>query len=199
MTTREWCAGDRVFHAGRPEWGEGQVVSATADTQDGRRCQRLVIRFDRAGSKTISTAFAVIHPAQDMPVMAEAPRTDDPLSAPPGVPAAELLVRVPENATDPFLGGKRRLANTLALYRFTEGGASLLDWAAMQTGMKDPLARFNRHELEQFFGQFRLNLDAHLKRLVKDLRRQEPAVLAEAGATATGAAAQALRRADNAR
>ena len=69
----------------------------------------------------------------------------------------------------------------------------------MQTGMKDPLARFSRHELESFFQRFQANLDAHLKRLVKDLRRQEPGVLAEAGATATGGAAHALRRADSGR
>lgn len=198
MTIREWRTGDRVRHLGRPEWGLGQVTSAASDTQDGRLCQRLTIRFERAGPKTISTAFADIRPADELPVMAEAPqREDDPLSVPEGVPAEELLVRVPENATDPFLAAKSRLANTLALYRFSEGGASLLDWAAMQTGMKDPLARFNRHELESFFQRFQANLDAHLKRLVKDLRRQEPGVLAQAGAAATGGAAHALRRADS--
>src|SRR6185295_7149729 len=118
-------AGDRVRHGGRPEWGEGLVMSAVGDTQDGRRCQRLTIRFDRAGPKAISTAFADIRAADDIPVVADAPHSDDPLAAPEGVPAEEMLVRVPENATDPFLGAKRRLANTLALYRFTEGGGSL--------------------------------------------------------------------------
>lgn len=112
------------------------------------------------------------------------------------IPAEQRLVAVPEDASDPFASGRSRLAATLALYRFTDTGASLLDWAAMQTGMKDPLARFNRHELEQHFRRFQVNLDAHLKKLVRDLKRQEPATVQELTQSAGPAARQALRRAD---
>ena len=58
MATADWKMGDRVIHAGRPEWGIGEVRSAEVVHQDGQRAQRLTIRFDRAGVKVISTAFA---------------------------------------------------------------------------------------------------------------------------------------------
>jgi hypothetical protein len=108
----------------------------------------------------------------------------------------ETMTRVPEIASDPFRTRKSRLESTLSLYRFSGTGASLLDWAAMQSGLKDPLARFNRHELERFFERFQNSLDAHLKRLVLELKKAEPQALAEVLAAAPAFAKQALRRAD---
>ena len=49
-----------------------------------------------------------------------------------------------------------------------------MDWAAAQSGLTDPPARVNRHELELFFEKFRLNRDDHLKRLVAELARKDP-------------------------
>jgi hypothetical protein len=49
-----------VVHAGKPEWGVGVVSSAQNVTQDGKPSQRLTIRFERAGLKTVSTAVASI-------------------------------------------------------------------------------------------------------------------------------------------
>jgi len=89
-----------------------------------------------------------------------------------------------------------RLEATLGLYRFTGAGASLLDWAILQSGLRDPLSRFSRHELEQFFDRFKFNLDSHLKRLVYEMKREDPAGLAELCASAAPSAKQALRRAD---
>ena len=45
-----------------------------------------------------------------------------------------------------------------------------MEWAMSQTGMDDPLTRFNRTELEVFFKQFANDRDIHLCKLVKELR-----------------------------
>ncbi len=208
MTKHTWKPGDRVRHAGRPEWGVGAVQSAEPSSHDGAPCQRLAVRFEREGLKTLSTAFADLRGADEFATVRELrPPPDEPGDPGPGtdsmipdsdtVSPEQLLVNVPDAASDPFASPKRRLAATLDLYRFNGQGASLLDWAAMQTGMKDPMSRFNRHELEKLFERFRMNLDAHLRKLVKEIRRQDPAALAEVSAAASPLAQQALRRADS--
>ena len=58
MAVKEWKLGDRVVHAGRPEWGIGEIRGAEVTTQDGTKCQRITVRFERAGVKTLTTAFA---------------------------------------------------------------------------------------------------------------------------------------------
>ncbi len=54
VTTPQFSKDDRVVHALRPEWGVGRVLRAEATQRDGTPCQRLTIRFERAGSKTES-------------------------------------------------------------------------------------------------------------------------------------------------
>jgi len=211
MTIRPLKPGDRVRHAGRPEWGVGAVQSTEASAHEGKPCQRVTVRFEREGLKTLSTAFADLRSADQFATVKEPrPTPDGPVSAglsddvgsevmipeSDAVSPEQLLQSVPEPATDPFASPRRRLAATLDLYRFTGQGASLLDWAAMQTGMKDPMTRLNRHELEKLFERFRMNLDTHLRKLVKEIRRQDPAALAELSASAGPAAKHALRRAD---
>lgn len=204
MTSREWKLGDRVIHAGRPEWGIGEVRSAEATMQDGRKCQRLTVRFAREGVKTLSTAYAELRTGDDSMALrevAEAERRDGAgwLNAAEAENPVERMSTLPEVATDPFRTKRARLEATLGLFRFTGGGASLLDWAAMQSGLKDPLARFNRHELEQFFERFRNALDGHLRKLVFELKKEDPTGLAEMTASATPQAKAALRRADTGR
>ena len=80
-------------------------------------------------------------------------------------------------ATDPFLSLRKRLEVTLSQYRFEATGARLVDWAVAQSGIDDPLSRFNRQELEQFHTKWRFELDAHLGKLLMECRR-EPDVLA---------------------
>lgn len=193
-----WQRGDRVRHAGRPEWGLGSVQSAEGVVLDGKPCQRVVVAFERVGTRTLSTAFADLRSAGDLPAVAnDRPDESDPMAMKlDQAPAEQRLVSIPDDATDPFATGRSRLTATLALYRFSDAGGSLLDWAAMQTGMKDPLARFNRHELEQHFRRFQVNLDVHLKKLVRDLKRQEPGLVQELSRAAGPEARQALRRAD---
>jgi len=196
MVRREWKLGDRLVHAGCPEWGTGEVRGAQSVSQNGVRCQRLTIRFDRAGVKTISTAFADLRTRDEVPETVSMQEERDPLAASSAVNHEEALARIPEDATDPFRTRKTRLQTTLGLYRFTSSGASLLDWAASQTGLKDPLSKFSRHELERQFDRFRANLDAHLKKLAFEMKKADPAGLAETVASAGPEAKQALRRAD---
>lgn len=191
---RAFALGDRVRHAARPEWGVGEVTAMEALVQEGKPTQRLVIRFERAGFKTLSSAFADLRPASDTPAIAPQ-KPSDPLAA-EDVSAEARLTTLPDTATDPFVPLKKRLIATLGLYRFTGQGGSLIDWACMQTGLKDPMVRFNRHELEELFKRFRFALDQHLVRLGKDAKRQEPGLLEEMVSTIGGEARQALRRAD---
>lgn len=196
-----WAMGDRILHAGKPEWGVGQVVSTKTETRDGQTCQRLTIRFERVGVKTVSTAYATLKRADTGPAPAgeaatggswlEELEAGDPIS---------VMTRLPDEARDPFTPLADRLARTLALYRFEPTGASLLDWAAMQSRLKDPLSRFSRHELEDLFRRWRRRLDEHLVGVAAELRRKEgPEALARAAKAAPPAGQQALRRADTGR
>jgi hypothetical protein len=198
MTLSRWESGDRVVHTARPEWGVGKVLSATSIRQDGQDAQRLTIRFDRAGTKTLSTAVARLAQADSMPVQVFSrpdPGEDHDAFAPADHAASlATLVSLPDAATDPFLPLSRRLEATVALYRFSAAGASLLDWAASQTQLADPLSAFSRHELEEGFTKFRATLDGHLRKLVTDASRQDPSVLAGLGAKVPPEIRQMLTR-----
>lgn len=193
-----WVKGDRVVHGARPEWGPGEVLQADAAVQDGKACQRLIIRFQRAGMKTISTAFADLARAGDAALSDTAPETDhDPLAAAAtNASVEEAMLRLPENATDPFISTRKRVEATLNLYKYGESNGGLLDWAAIQTGLKDPLSRFNRHELERWWERFRILADDHLKKLLRELRKQDPKAVDEIAAAAGPAAKRALRQAE---
>jgi hypothetical protein len=199
MMTREWKMGDKVRHAGKPEWGVGNVISADGALQDGNPCQRLTVRFDRAGSKTLSTAFADIRSADEFFTASSHVPEDPMLAAHDEATVREVLASVPEAANDPFSSLRKRLSATLDLYKYGETAGGLLDWAARQTGMKDPLSRFSRHDLEQIHQRFLANVDQHLRKLLKEIRRGEPALIQEALAGARPTAKQALRRVDDGR
>ncbi|MBX3380549.1 MAG: DUF3553 domain-containing protein [Phycisphaeraceae bacterium] len=202
---REWNIGSKVRHSGCPEWGVGVVTAAQSLVQEGVRCQRLTIRFDKVGSKTISTAFANLLGATDAPSFPsfESPSGNTPMSSTDSIlnreekaATEETFLRLPELATDPFTTLPKRAAATLALYRFTPSGASLLDWAVMQSGMRDPLSRYNRHELETLFSRFRQNLDAHARKTLKELKKLDAAAFSQVLAQATPEAQAAVRRID---
>ena len=160
--------GDRVTHASKPEWGVGHVARASAETIEGRPAQRLTIRFERAGVKTLSTAHAALNPAGQAPEPSPAEPDAD---TPPAEVTPDQMICVPEPARDPFASPLERLGQTLSLYRFTKDGASLLDWAAMQSGLVDPLSRFSRHDLEDLYDRFSRSLDQHLGSLVIEVKR----------------------------
>jgi hypothetical protein len=194
----EFKFGDRLVHAARPEWGTGVVTAAQTVVEGGQTCQRLTLRFDRAGLKTITTAHARLLPAEEHPseAAAGAASSTDPgwLSQLEAGDLNERMARLPEETRDPFTTLAQRLQATVALYRFAEHGGTLLDWAAMQTGLKDPLARFSRHELEQYFRRFATERDSHLKRLLLEARRQPTPEIEAVKAAAPPAAREAMRR-----
>lgn len=212
MQMRKWNKGERVIHATKPEWGHGEVLEAQSSNHEGKPCQRLVVKFTRAGTKTVSTAFADLRAASESPVLASLARMepepqtdasttngetmlDSALDAALNNPI-EMMTRLPESVTDPFVSLRKRTQAAVALYKFGESAGGLLDWAAVQTGLRDPMTRFNRHELEEFFVRFKLVLDGHLKKLLKDVRKEDPGFIAELQASSSPAGQQALRRAD---
>lgn len=187
------------MHAAKPEWGAGDVMLAEPTTHEGSPCQRLTIRFARAGVKTILTSAAEIRAADAAPRLSQ-DRPEDPLSAiAAAADADEALLRIPDRASDPFSSLADRLRGTLDLYKFADSPGGLLDWAAIQTGLKDPLSRFSRHELEQYFSRFRASLDDHLKKLLRDARKSNPGMIAEVAAAAHPSGKSALRRVDTGR
>lgn len=203
MTTYDFSFGDRVIHPSMPEWGTGVVTSAQPATQDGKPCQRVTVRFDRAGLKTLSTAFAPLRRADEAGPeidQALAQAGDDWLGGVGQKRVVEIMTNLPESAVDPFAGIPSRLKATLQLYKYGPTGAPLIDWAVAQSGLKDPLSRFSRQDLEEFYKRFQVNRDQHLKRLVLDAKRADPQGLARAvrelGPGLTPAARDALRRLD---
>lgn len=201
MPATQFKFGDRLVHTARPEWGAGVVTAAQPVVQDGFACQRLTLRFERAGLKTLTTNLAtlcyadeVIHAPHSEPSAGVGPGDQGWLGQLESGKIPEIMARLPEATRDPFSTLSSRLQATLALYRFTDQGAALLDWAAMQTGLKDPMNRFNRHELEVFFKRFAMERDAHLKRVALEVRKSPPSDLSKVIAEAPKAGRDALQR-----
>ncbi len=199
MSTPHWQSGDRVVHTARPEWGLGRVLSATSIRQEGKDAQRLTVRFERAGTKTLSTFIAQLAQADTVPVeVFTAATTDDedpdPAEALDRAALAARLAELPDATSDPFRPLALRLEAAVGLYRFESHGRSLLDWAAAQTGLADPLSTFTRHDLEEGFERFRTALKEHLAKLVFQAKRDEPAALSGLGAKATPAVRTMLTR-----
>lgn len=212
MSITQWSYGDRVVHAAKPEWGHGIITAAASTLHEGKPCQRVTVRFDRAGIKILSTAIAelrtvIVQPAEAPVAVAAPPTPDDQPATTDGgwlgsvktASPTEALLKMPPATTDPFTTLAARLRATLALFRFNDSGAALLDWAAAQTGMKDPLSVFSRHELEQAYRRFTFVRDEHLRKLMNDARRQDPSILSSVSREAPAAAQQAMRRIDASR
>ena len=194
----KFSLGDRVVHTGKPEWGSGAVSGAASHKHEGKPYQRLTIRFDRAGLKTISTAFAKIELASEVSKaikpMIEEHHAPLPIASAGHREILDIMIKIPENARDPFATPAQRLEVTLSLYRFTGTGGSLIDWAAMQCGLADPMGRFNRHELEDFYRMFEMNLNTHLGKVVKDANTVPANELVRIAQSAPPAARQALQK-----
>lgn len=213
MLTKAWSFGDKVVHLERPEWGTGVVTSVAGDSLDGKPCQRLTIRFERGGIKQLLSAIAHLVPAADAPAIhpmasngmggvgtGDHEHHDDPLKAAVAGPSAkEVMLRLPTPATDPFGTPRARLQATVNLYRFSEHGGSLLDWATMQSGLKDPMTRFNRHELEDLFRRWAMVRDEHFKKTIWEFKKNDPSLLADVMKTAPRSAQNAWRRVDGPR
>jgi hypothetical protein len=205
MTNERFEFGDRVRHADRPEWGIGSVVKAEDVNTNGQSSQRVSVRFPGVGVKTLHTARARLQRAGNEPA---APAGDDP-AHPVAVwdkigdadwlaPVAqrkieETMISLPMEVRDPFNSLSHRLAFMLRLYRFDRTGHALIDWAVAQTGLKDPLSRFNRHELELFFDRWAFERDAQLGRLLEEVGTDQQLV-EKLLARAPAGAQEAVRR-----
>ncbi len=208
MPIPEFKFGDRLVHGSRPEWGIGVVTAAQSLVSEGLAGQRLTVRFERAGLKTLSTPLASLRFADESPGLGPAmeesgprliPKGDGWLSKLEAGDVNEVMGRLPEETRDPFTTLGERLKVTLGLYRFTDQGGALLDWASIQMGVKDPMNRFNRHELEVYFKRFAVERDAHLKRLIAEIKKTPPADLAQVISGAPRAGREALQRLHRAR
>lgn len=193
MGIHRFSKGDAVIHAGRPEWGPGDVLSVEGASHEGKPCERLTIRFARAGLKTISTAFADLRPAAAAPAK---PNLEQHVNLVERKDAEAALLALPEGATDPFLALQRRLAATIALYKDWDAPSGIIDWATRQTNAPDVLAIFTRHELEQHMERYRVALDNHLQKLIRECRKADAPATSAAIAKASPAFLKALRRVD---
>lgn len=173
--------GDRVRHAGRPEWGIGTVTKVEQVPVNGHTTQRLSIRFPNGGMKTLIAEGAELQRVQDsgdplseLHDTAPAARAwnkytqDDWLSPVARKKVLEALITLPQEVRDAFNSLQKRLHMMFRLYRFDKSGKGLMDWAVAQTGLDDPLSRFSRQELEQHFARFASERDAHLQRLIHE-------------------------------
>lgn len=185
--------GEVVIHSRRPEWGRGVVKDAQPITHQGAPAQRLVVDFIHQGRVVLNTAVAPLalkENAQEMShsITSSAPDAErgwlSRLEKAAGNGSHELW-SLPQSMTDPFLSPARRLEATLESYRFTTEPRSLIEWAAAQTGLDDPLSKYTRHELEQAFPRFARDRDQHLQGLVRQIKRSGESHLLEQAAAKT--------------
>lgn len=203
--TQAWSAGDAVVHPGKPDWGGGTVLDAKPAVHEGTKCQRVTIRFDRVGTKTLLTAFVKLRRVGEPPVQkpepepapkrngVPPPRSQQQTPPPSDEPAADpitLFSELADELTDPFRSADQRLTATLKAYEHTKDGPQLMAWAIAQSGLRDPLALVARTELEQLFDRHRVNLGRHLLALA---RAMSPSEIRAAGDIAKRAVPEAQR------
>lgn len=180
MSSERFAFGDRVRHRKRPEWGIGSIVKAEDRPLNGQPGQRVSVRFPGVGVKTLSVAHAELERVTES--AEQAPEAEEPhpvhvwdrigkdewLAPVAQRKIEEAMTRLPAAASDPFRSLAGRIEFMLGLYRFDRTGRAMIDWAVAQTGLDDPLTRFNRHELEQYFDRWALERDAQLARIVQE-------------------------------
>lgn len=154
--------GDRVRLSTRPEWGHGEVLSVISTIVDNEPTRKVRIRFARAGVREVI----------DSPALAAT--EDGPVNLQPAALIARM-VALPPSLLDALRPLPDRFKETGAMFRFNGRGGSLIDWAAMQTGLVDPLSELPRHEIENAFVQFRRALEDHLRNLGRTMKHENEA------------------------
>lgn len=190
MAAAAYQVGDRVVHQTRPEWGQGTVRQAQPIRHDDQPAQRLVVDFSRHKRVTLNSAVAPLRPAQADQTQPDTPEKHSHMSTTntssdqgwlaqleQAQTGGHELWDLPEATTDPFASLADRIQATLDTYRFSTDPKSLIDWAAVQTGLKDPLSKYTRHELEQAFPRFTRDRDKHLKELIWQAKKGSPDTL----------------------
>ena len=188
-----WASGQKVRHPARPEWGEGEIIGAERAIHDGAPCQRLRVRFERAGLKSLLTAVVRLEASvsKSAPTQESSPRGWlEELESQREKPGD--LTQLPPEAFDPLSSRIDRARAVLGLYRFSAHGGSLVEWAAMQTGLKDPLSAYTRPQLEQQFAVFERRREEALRALARELAKSDPGALEALTRAAPPAARRAL-------
>ncbi len=172
--------GDRVRLIPRPEWGIGSVTRVETVPVKGEPTQRLTVRFPNAGLKILKAEVAQLERIEAEAVSEDAPvdrissidriAEDEMMAGLADRKLKEVMLAMPEACRDPFRTIEARVQSTLDLYRFDQCGRGLMEWAVIQTGLDDPLSRFNRHELEQHYDRWACERDAHLNKLLREAR-----------------------------
>lgn len=198
MLTKTWAFGDKVIHADRAEWGVGVITATAPDHHEGKPCQRLTVRFDRAGVKNLSSALANLVYADQAPALtAREVQFDDPFSKSSASATREVMLAIPDTATDPFVTPRSRLQNTLKLYRFTDQPGMIIEWAAAQSGLKDPLSKFSRHEIEDYFKRWCQLRDDQLRRVLFELKKLDHTLVTTEMKTAPRQAQNVYKKLDS--
>lgn len=191
--------------------GTVRQLKATTSGPSGR-AQKLTIDFPNRGRVVIDTAIVSLQPAGATPsssrTASDSPRSSaaSARSAAPPLPSKEPqdmsrtstspgwlndlegatgkneLWALPDELTNPFASISERLQATLETYKYSTDPKALFEWAVRQTGLDDPLSKYNRHELEQAFPRFARDRDGHLRDMVRQIKRADGyAILKEAG------------------
>ena len=180
--------GDRVTHPKFPEWGSGAVIKVESVAVQGKPTTRVTVRFTSAGLKSFVGDSMPLDrmddghsmPGESMgkrPAIAEVEDLErSGLTQAVGQKLIEIMHKIPHACRDPFNSSEHRLRRTLELYKYDLSGRGLMEWAMAQTGMDDPLTRFNRTELEVYFRHYSQDLDKHLSSLLSEMQDEQALV-----------------------
>ena len=172
--------GERVRHPGKPEWGIGEVSKVELITRDGLPDRRVWIKFPNEGTKTVLASIAGLEVVEEEAAIIKEGDTllDRQATHETGWlgqiaknKPEDAMTALPERASDPFMPARSRLQFIYTLYRFNRNGGSLIEWSIAQSGLDDPMSRFNRHELEQFFDRWSWERDQMLARTLDECRK----------------------------
>ena len=202
LSRTQYEFGDRVRLIPRPEWGVGSITRVETVPVDGKPTQRLTVRFPNAGLKTLKAEVAQLERIEAKAVSEETPvdrissidriAEDEMMAGLADRRLKEVMLAIPEQCRDPFRTVESRVQSTLDLFRFDQGGRGLMEWAVIQTGLDDPLSRFNRHELEQHYNRWACERDTHLNKLLREAR--EAGINVDSMLSAAGGGAKSAAR-----
>lgn len=159
--------GQTVRNAARAEWGDGKVLRIEQAEYEGKPAQRVTVQF-RIGSRALLVPPARLARPNDEPQ-----RESGWLDQLSGKTLDDRLRSLPERVTDVLGSLESRVRAVLSLYDFQDNPSSIQTWATRQTDLPDPLAQWNRDELQQAFFAFRAERDALLRSLVAQLKQKE--------------------------
>ncbi|MDP7006319.1 MAG: DUF3553 domain-containing protein [Phycisphaerales bacterium] len=180
--------GDRVVHQKFPEWGSGSVIKVENTAVNGESTLRVTVRFSNTGLKSFvgnNLPLDLLDSGHSMPgdqdrkrpAIAEVEDLEKSgLTHAVEKKLIEIMMSIPLACRDPFNTAEHRLRRTLKLYKYNMSGKGLMEWAIAQTGMDDPLTRFNRTELEDFFKQYKHELNQHLVKLLQEIGTDDSTV-----------------------